>query len=111
MFLIVSFILIILILFFFLLYFIKITDNSEKTITINKKISYISEPKFSINSKDQKILEEFLEKKNFRLKKIYNVNVYENKFKFSEILKLFEYKNDKDLLIEKQFLVFEKVIF
>ena len=34
---------------------IEITDNSENKITINKKTSDISEPKFSINSKEQKI--------------------------------------------------------
>ena len=38
------------------------------------------------NSKDQKILEEFLEKKNFEFKNIQSVYIYENKFKFSEFL-------------------------
>ncbi len=34
---------------------IESTDNSENKITINKKTSDISEPKFSINSEEQKI--------------------------------------------------------
>ena len=64
------------------------------------------------NSKNQKILREFLKKKNFKFKKIYNIYVYEdNNFEFSKVLELFKYKNSKDLLIEKRFLVFEKVIF
>ena len=53
--LIFSFIFIFCILFIFLLNFIEITDNSENKIIINNKTSDISEPKFSINSKEQKI--------------------------------------------------------
>ena len=55
MFLIISFVFIILILFFFLSNLIDSTDNSKNKITINKKMSDISEPKFSINSEEQKI--------------------------------------------------------
>ena len=54
-FLIFSFIFIFFILFVFLLNFIETTENSENKIIINKKTSDISEPKFSINSKEQKI--------------------------------------------------------
>ena len=54
-FLIFSFVFIILILFVFSLNFIEKTDNSQNQITINKKTSDISEPKFSINSEEQKI--------------------------------------------------------
>ena len=54
-FLIFSFIFILSILFFFLSNFIETTNNSENKITINKKTSDISEPKFSINSEEQKI--------------------------------------------------------
>jgi hypothetical protein len=54
-FLIFSFIFIFFISFVFLLNFIEITNNSENKITINEKTSDISEPKFSINSKEQKI--------------------------------------------------------
>ena len=54
-FLILSFIFIIFILSFFLLNFIETTDNFQKKIVINEKTSDISEPKFSINSKEQKI--------------------------------------------------------
>ena len=54
-FLIFSFIFIFFISFVFLLNFIEITNNSENKITINEKTSDISEPKFSINSKKQKI--------------------------------------------------------
>ena len=54
-FLIFSFVFIIFILFIFLLNFFESTDNSENKTIINKKISDISEPKFSINSKEQKI--------------------------------------------------------
>ena len=54
-FLIFSFVFIISILFIFLLNFIGTTDNSKSKIIINKKTSDISEPKFSINSKEQKI--------------------------------------------------------
>ena len=55
MFLIILFVFIILILFFFLSNLIDSTDNSKNKITINKKMSDISEPKFSINSEEQKI--------------------------------------------------------
>ena len=54
-FLILSFIFIIFILSFFLLNFIETTNNFQKKIVINEKTSDISEPKFSINSKEQKI--------------------------------------------------------
>ena len=54
-FLIFSFVFIIFISFLFSLNFIEITDNSENKIAITKKISDISKPKFSINSKEQKI--------------------------------------------------------
>ena len=54
-FLIFSIIFIIFILIVFLLNFIETNDNSENKISINKKISDILEPKFSINSKEQKI--------------------------------------------------------
>ena len=63
------------------------------------------------NNKDQKILVELLEKKNFRYKKNYNVNIYEKKFKFLEIFNLFKYHNSNEFLSEKKFLVFEKAIF
>ena len=54
-FLILSFIFIIFILSFVLLNFIETTNNFQKKIVINEKTSDISEPKFSINSKEQKI--------------------------------------------------------
>jgi len=54
-FLIVSFIFIFFIFFIFSLNFFESNDNSENKIYINKKTSDISEPKFSINSKKQKI--------------------------------------------------------
>jgi len=54
-FLFFSFLFIILILFVFLSKFFESTNNSENKITINKKTSDISEPKFSINSEEQKI--------------------------------------------------------
>ena len=54
-FLIFSFLFIIFILFIFTLNFIGTTDYSKSKIIINKKTSDISEPKFSINSKKQKI--------------------------------------------------------
>ena len=54
-FLISSLVFFIFILFFFLLNFIEKTDNSQNKITLNKKTSDISEPRFSINSKEQKI--------------------------------------------------------
>lgn len=55
LFLIVSFIFIFFILFIFSLNFFESNDNSENKLYINKKTSDISEPKFSINSKKQKI--------------------------------------------------------
>ena len=54
-FLTVSFIFIFFILFIFSLNFFDSTDNSVNKIYINNKTSDISEPKFSINSKKQKI--------------------------------------------------------
>ena len=54
-FLIVSFIFIFFILFIFSLNFFESNDNSENKFYINKNTSDISEPKFSINSKKQKI--------------------------------------------------------
>ena len=55
LFLIFSFLFIIVILFVFLSKLIENNDNSTNKITINKKKSDISEPKFSINSEEQKI--------------------------------------------------------
>ena len=52
-FLIFSFIFIIIILFIFLSKLIESTNNYENKLNINKKTSDISEPKFSINSKEQ----------------------------------------------------------
>ena len=54
-FLIFSIFFIIFILSVFLLNFIGKSDNFQKKIVINEKTSDISEPKFSINSKEQKI--------------------------------------------------------
>ena len=54
-FLLVSFIFIFFILLIFSLNFFESTDNSKNKIYINKKTSDILEPKFSINSKKQKI--------------------------------------------------------
>ena len=54
-FLVCSFIFIFFILFIFLLNFIQTINYSENKIAINEKTSDISEPKFSINSKKQKI--------------------------------------------------------
>ena len=54
-FLLFSFIFIFFILFIFSLNFFESTDNYQNKIYINKKTSDISEPKFSINSKKQKI--------------------------------------------------------
>ena len=83
-FLIFSFIFIVLILFIFLLNFIDNTDNFENKITINKNISDISEPKFSINSEEQKISVtanegNFLTEDEIALEK--NVIFKSNKFK------------------------------
>ena len=83
-FLIFSFVFIILILFVFSLNFIEKTDNSQNQITINKKTSDISEPKFSINSEEQKISVtanegNFLTEDEIALEK--NVIFKSNKFK------------------------------
>ena len=83
-FLIFSFVFIILILFIFSLNFIEKNDNSQNQITINKKTSDISEPKFSINSEEQKISVtanegNFLTEDEIALEK--NVIFKSNKFK------------------------------
>ena len=83
-FLIFSFLFIILILFLFLSNLIESTDNSKNKITINKKTSDISEPKFSINSEEQKISVtakegNFLTENEIALEK--NVIFKSNKFK------------------------------
>ena len=83
-FLIFSFLFIILILFLFLSNLIESTDNSKNKITINKKTSDISEPKFSINSEEQKISVtakegNFLTEDEIALEK--NVIFKSNKFK------------------------------
>ena len=54
-FLIFAFVFIILILFVFSLNFIESTDKSQNKISLDKQTSDISEPKFSINSKEKKI--------------------------------------------------------
>ena len=54
-FLIFSFVIIFFILIVFLLNFIKTTNNSKDIIALDERTSDISEPKFSINSKEQKI--------------------------------------------------------
>ena len=82
--LIFSFLFIILILFVFLSNLIESTDNSKNKITINKKKSDISEPKFSINSEEQKISVtanegNFLTEDEIALEK--NVIFKSNKFK------------------------------
>ena len=83
-FLIFSILFIILILFVFLSKLIEKNDNSENKITINKKTSDISKPKFSINSNTQKISVtasegNFLNKDEIILEK--NVIFKSNKFK------------------------------
>ena len=83
LFLIFSFLFVLLILFLFLLKFIESADNSENIITINKT-SDISEPKFSINSEQQKISVtanegNFLTEDEIALEK--NVIFKSNKFK------------------------------
>ena len=83
-FLILSFIFIIFILSFFLLNFIETTNNFQKKIVINEKTSDISEPKFSINSKEQRIFVtakegNFLTEDEIILEK--NVIFKSNKFK------------------------------
>ena len=82
-FLIFSFLFVLLILFLFLLKFIESADNSENIIIINKT-SDISEPKFSINSEQQKISVtanegNFLSEDEIALEK--NVIFKSNKFK------------------------------
>ena len=64
--------------------FIEKADNSQNRITINKKKSDISEPKFSINSEEQKISVtanegNFLSEDEIALEK--NVIFKSNKFK------------------------------
>jgi len=54
-FLLFSFVFILLILIVFLLNSIETNDNSQNKITLDEQTSDISEPKFSINSKEQKI--------------------------------------------------------
>ena len=96
-FLIVTLIFTIFILFIFSLNFFESNDNSENKIYINKKTSDISEPKFSINSKKQKISvtanegnflteDEIILEKNVIFKsnkfKIYTDNVVFNKKTF-----------------------------
>ena len=83
-FLISSFVFIVFILFVFLLKLIENNDNSTNKITINKKTSDISEPKFSINSEEQKISVtanegNFLTEDEIALEK--NVIFKSNKFK------------------------------
>ena len=83
-FLIFSLLFIFLILFVFLSKLIERTDNSKNKITINEKTSDISEPKFSINSKEQKISVtanegNFLTENEIALEK--NVIFKSNKFK------------------------------
>ena len=68
----------------FLLSFIESNDNSKNKIIINKKTSDISEPKFSINSEEQKISVtanegNFLTEDEIALEK--NVIFKSNKFK------------------------------
>jgi lipopolysaccharide assembly outer membrane protein LptD (OstA) len=71
-------------LFIFLSKLIERTDNSKNKITINKKTSDISEPRFSINSEEQKISVtanegNFLTEDEIALEK--NVIFKSNKFK------------------------------
>ena len=54
-FLISSFVFIVFILFVFVSSFIETSDNSQNKLALDKQTSDISEPKFSINSKEQKI--------------------------------------------------------
>ena len=79
-----SFVFIFFILFIFFLNFIETTDNFENEIAINEKTSDISKPKFSINSKKQKITVtanegNFLTENEIVLEK--NVIFKSNKFK------------------------------
>ena len=72
------------ILYIYLISFIESTDNSENKVSLNKKTSDISEPKFSINSEKQKIFVtanegNFLTEDEIALEK--NVIFKSNKFK------------------------------
>jgi hypothetical protein len=101
-FLIVSFIFIVFILFIFSLNFFESNDNSENKIYINKKTSDISEPKFSINNKKQKISVtanegNFLTEDEIILEK--NVIFQSNKFKIYTDNVLF---NKKTLVASSQ---------
>ena len=83
-FLIFAFVFIILILFVFSLNFIESTDKSQNKISLDKQTSDISEPKFSINSKEKKISVtanegNFLSEDEIALEK--NVIFKSNKFK------------------------------
>ena len=83
-FLIFSLVFILFILFIFLFNFIENTESVTNKITINKKTADISEPKFSINSKEQKISVtanegNFLTEDEIALEK--NVIFKSNKFK------------------------------
>ena len=83
-FLIFSFVFIFFILFVFLLNSLYATDNTKNIITIDKKTSDILEPRFSINSKEQKISVtanegNFLTEDEIALEK--NVIFKSNKFK------------------------------
>ena len=83
-FLIFTFVFIILILFVFSLNFIEKNDKSQNKITLDKQTSDISEPKFSINSKEKKISVtanegNFLTEDEIALEK--NVIFKSNKFK------------------------------
>ena len=83
-FLISSFVFIVFILFVFVSSFIETSDNSHNKLALDKQTSDISEPKFSINSKEQKIYVSanegnFLNEDEIVLEK--NVIFKSNKFK------------------------------
>ena len=83
-FLIFSFSFIVFILLVFFLKFVETTDNYQNEIDLNEKKSDISEPKFSINSEEQKISVtakegNFLTENEIALEK--NVIFKSNKFK------------------------------
>ena len=83
-FLISSFVFIVFILFVFVSSFIETSDNSHNKLALDKQTSDISEPKFSINSKEQKISVtanegNFLTEDEIALEK--NVIFKSNKFK------------------------------
>jgi hypothetical protein len=89
-------------LFIFSLNFFESNDNSENKIYINKKTSDISEPKFSINNKKQKISVtanegNFLTEDEIILEK--NVIFQSNKFKIYTDNVLF---NKKTLVASSQ---------